>query len=101
MRGGNKTGGVRLPVLRGILPISAAQLTSAIAAPPAPPMQTIMGSFFPSWILCAVAGVIGMVAVRQVLVLLHVHENLPVPLLTYLAVALIIACAVWLVFFIG
>jgi hypothetical protein len=41
-----------------------------------------------------------MVAVRQALVVLHVHENLPVPLLTYLAVALIIACAIWLVFFV-
>ena len=76
-------------------------MTAAITAFSAAPMQNIMGSFFPSWMLCAVAGIIGMVAVRQVLMLLHVHENLPVPLLTYLAVALIIACAVWLVFFIG
>jgi hypothetical protein len=50
--------------------------------------------------LCAVAGIIGMVAVRQALVVLHLHENLPVPLLTYFAVALIIACAIWLVFFV-
>ena len=80
--------------------LDARAMTSAIAASPAAPMQTIMGSFFPSWMLCAVVGIIGMVAVRQALVLLHVQENLPVPLLTYLAVALIIACAVWLVWFV-
>jgi YtcA family len=59
-----------------------------------------MGSFFPSWMLCAIAGIVVMVAVRQALVALHVHENLPVPLLTYFAVALIITCAIWLVFFV-
>jgi YtcA family len=75
-------------------------MTAAITPFSAAPMQNIMGSFFPSWMLCAVAGIVGMVAVRQALVVLHVHENLPVPLLTYLAVALIIACAIWLVFFV-
>ena len=75
-------------------------MTAAITAFSAAPMQNIMGSFFPSWMLCAVAGLIGIVAVRQVLVGLGVHENLPVPLLTYFAVALMIACAIWLVFFV-
>jgi YtcA-like protein len=74
-------------------------MTAAITPFSAAPMQNIMGSFFPSWMLCAIAGIVVMVAVRQALVVLHVHENLPVPLLTYLAVALIIACAIWLVFF--
>ena len=75
-------------------------MTAAITLFSAAPMQNIMGSFFPSWMLCAIAGVVVMVTVRQALVVLHVHENLPVPLLTYLAVALIIACAIWLVFFV-
>jgi hypothetical protein len=75
-------------------------MTAAITPFSAAPMQNIMGSFFPSWMLCAIAGIVVMVTVRQALVVLHVHENLPVPLLTYLAVALIIACAIWLVFFV-
>jgi YtcA-like protein len=75
-------------------------MTADITAFSAAPMQTIMGSFFPSWMLCVLVGVIGMVAVRQVLVVLHIHEHVPVPLLTYLAVSLVIACAIWLVFFV-
>ena len=75
-------------------------MTVAITIFSAAPMQNIMGSFFPSWMLCAIAGIVVMVAVRQALVVLHVHENLPVSLLTYLAVALIIACVIWLVFFV-
>ena len=70
-------------------------MTAAITAYSAAPMQNIMGSFFPSWMLCAIVGIVVMVAVRQALMALHVHENLPVPLLTYFAVALIIACAMW------
>ena len=58
-----------------------------------------MGSFFPSWLLCAVLGVVGAVAFRQVLLLADLDSRLLLPLLTYVAVAGATALAVWLACF--
>ena len=70
-------------------------LTACTAAP----AQNIAGSFFPSWLLCAVVGALGAVAVRAIIGATGMGTYVPLPLLTYPAIAGSITLALWLVFF--
>lgn len=62
----------------------------------AAPTQSILGSFFPSWMICALAGIAGAVAVRLVLSAAGIERAVPAPRLVHLAMAIAIAFAVWL-----
>lgn len=60
------------------------------------PSQNILGSYFPSWMICALAGLAGAVIVHRLLALASLDKTLPAPLLVYLAIAVALAFAVWL-----
>ncbi len=60
------------------------------------PSQTILGSYFPSWMVCTLAGMGATLVVRQVLILAGIDKTLPVPLLVYLALVIAFAFATWL-----
>ncbi len=60
------------------------------------PSQNILGSYFPSWMICALAGLGMTIVVRQVFVLTGIDKDLPVPLVVYLAVVVAFAFATWL-----
>ena len=62
----------------------------------AAPTQSILGSFFPSWMICALAGIAGSVAVRLILSVTGIGRSVPAPLLVDLATTVAIAFAVWL-----
>ena len=61
------------------------------------PSQAILGSYFPSWMLCAIAGMIFAIFVKQSLALIGIDKLLPVPPLVYAAVAVASTFAFWLV----
>ena len=61
------------------------------------PSRNILGSYFPSWMLCALAGIGAAVLVRQGLAAFGIDKALPAPLLVYLAFATFFAFATWLV----
>jgi hypothetical protein len=63
------------------------------------PLQNMLGSFFPAWMLCAAAGIAGAVIVRQVLCVLGANGHLIAPPLTYLCVAVAGTLFVWLLWF--
>jgi uncharacterized membrane protein YeaQ/YmgE (transglycosylase-associated protein family) len=63
------------------------------------PAQNMFGSFFPAWMLCAAAGVVGAVIMRQILYTLGVNRYLLAPPLTYLCIAVVGTLLVWLVWF--
>lgn len=65
----------------------------------ASPVQPIVGSYFPAWLICAVAGVIATAIIRQLLVLARLEAHLLSPPLTYLAMAIGIALLLWLLLF--
>jgi hypothetical protein len=75
---------VLLPVLAGC---------SAVARSPS---ISIFGSFFPVWILCAVAGVILTAIARVILIRTGIDEYLPVPALVYLCLAIGSSIGFWL-----
>jgi len=60
------------------------------------PSQTILGSYFPSWMVCALAGIGATVVMRQLLAVTGIGRTLPAPLLVYLALAAAFSFATWL-----
>jgi hypothetical protein len=61
------------------------------------PSQNILGSYFPSWMICALIGIAAAVAMRQIFVAIGVEEALPAPLAVHLALATAFAFAAWLI----
>lgn len=81
----------------GIALAGAASLTgcSTSHAPAIP----LFGAYFPSWLICLVAGSIGAVIVRVVFVRVGIDDGLPFRLLTYTCVAASIGFALALTIF--
>ncbi len=63
------------------------------------PTVFLAGAYFPAWLLCAVAGILGAVVVRVVLVAVGLDDGIPFRLLTYVAIAVAIGLVVSLVGF--
>ena len=63
------------------------------------PAQNVLGSFFPAWMLCAAAGIVIAVIMRQLLGAVGVNQNLIAPPLTYLCIAVSGTLVVWLLWF--
>lgn len=91
--GAERAGGVRREprLALGISPLALAGCSDA-------PSQTIFGSYFPSWMLCALAGLAGSIVLHLGLVAvgIDIDKVLPSPLIVDLAVAVFFAFAIWL-----
>ncbi len=74
-------------------------LAAALAGCSRSPSQDIMGSFFPSWLLCLLIGVVAAVVCRVVLARIGVAEHVLAPMLAYPAAGLAVTFLVWLVWF--
>jgi YtcA family len=60
------------------------------------PTLDLFGSYFPSWMLCAAAGIVAAVVIRQVLAIIGLGEYVVAPLLTYAGFALSATWLIWL-----
>jgi len=63
------------------------------------PSFNVLGSYFPGWIACIVASILLTALVRFALNRLQWEQRVPALPLFYLAIALIIACLIWLIAF--
>lgn len=63
------------------------------------PTFNILGSFFPSWILCGVIGILLAVASRLFFVHIKLEEQLKPLILVYPCLALFFTFTLWLLFF--
>jgi YtcA family len=61
------------------------------------PSFDILGSFFPAWLLCVAASLVVTLAVRWLLLQLHIVVAYPV--LTYPSLTALFTFALWLAFF--
>ena len=61
------------------------------------PSQNILGSYFPSWMICALLGIVLAVATRRGFTLAGIDKAIPSPLMVYLAFSVFFAFAIWLV----
>ena len=79
--------------------IGQAWLAATLAGCTKAPAQDLFGSFFPAWMLCAVAGIGGAILLRVVLGLAGVMPFVPAPALTFIAIAVAVTLLVWLLWF--
>lgn len=63
------------------------------------PTVNILGSFFPSWILCGVLGLLLTVAVRLIFVKTKFEQEIAPLILVYPCLAAFFTFTIWLVFF--
>jgi len=63
------------------------------------PVVNIAGANFPSWLLCAIVGTLMAAGFRPVFAATGVEPHLGPRLLIYPCLAILLACAVYLVFF--
>lgn len=61
------------------------------------PSRNILGSYFPTWMLCALLGIAGVILVRMALMKTGIDAELPVPVLVYLSLWVAVTLAIWLV----
>jgi hypothetical protein len=61
------------------------------------PSFDILGSFFPAWLVCLALGLLVKVAIRWLLLRLHIVIALPI--LTYPSLTALATLALWLAFF--
>ncbi len=61
------------------------------------PSRNILGSYFPSWMVCALVGIALAIAARATFKALGILEELPVPLVVMLAIACAGTFAMWLI----
>jgi hypothetical protein len=61
------------------------------------PSRNILGSYFPSWMVCALVGIAAAVIGRAILKATGLLGELPAPLAVLLAIACAVTFSVWLV----
>ena len=71
-------------------------LVSTLAACSASPSRNILGSYFPTWMICALLGLLGAVALRAVFGKAGIDAALPVPVVVYLCAWITVTLAIWL-----
>jgi hypothetical protein len=64
------------------------------------PIFDIAGAYFPAWILCIIAGGIGTLIARNILVRLSLDSHLWWKSFAYFGVFITLSCWIWIIFFI-
>jgi len=80
-------------------PLNSVMSGLAMLAMPAcssAPSRSILGSYFPSWMICAIVGFIAAIAARGILRIWGIDKELPVPVVVYLAILVAFTFATWL-----
>jgi hypothetical protein len=63
------------------------------------PTVDVIGSYFPAWIVCIIAGIFSTVIVRLLLVGLTVHRYILLKPVVYVGMTAFFTALVWLMFF--
>lgn len=63
------------------------------------PVFNVLGSYFPGWIACILAGIIVAVLIRTLLHRRELEKRVAGLPLFYLSIALLVACVCWLIAF--
>ena len=75
----------------------AATLLGLLGGCDGAPSRNILGSYFPSWMVCALVGLALALAARAIFKALGMLEELPVPLIVMLAIGCAGTFAMWLI----
>jgi hypothetical protein len=80
-------------IKRGVIVVAA---LLPLAGCSAAPSTNILGSYFPSWMICVLIGMGLALVFRWVLVKLGIEKELPAPIVVYLAATTAFSFAAWL-----
>jgi hypothetical protein len=75
----------------------AATLPGLLAGCDGAPSRNILGSYFPSWMVCALIGLALALAARTIFKALGILNELPVPAVVMLAIGCAGTFAIWLI----
>jgi YtcA family len=85
------------PQARGGLHVALTLISVAtLSACSGSPSRNILGSYFPTWMICALLGLLGVVVLRAILGKTGINETLPIPVVVYLCTWLTVTLAIWL-----
>ena len=87
------------PAMPGARTGAAAGLCALLSGCTRAPSYSILGSFFPVWLFCGIAGILLAFGVHVILVRLERDHELEPPLLVYPSLAMLFTLGLWLVFF--
>jgi len=79
--------------------VSTALLLVGCGETPHAPTVDIIGSYFPSWIVCIVVGLVLALVLRLLLIGLKIDAYVRLKLIVYMCAAVCFALVVWLMFF--
>jgi YtcA family len=82
-----------------LLTVPSVMLASGMAGCRRAPTFNILGSFFPSWLICLFAGIVLAAVVNRIFVRVALDKEILWPVVVYPCLALLFACALWLVLF--
>lgn len=63
------------------------------------PTFNILGSFFPSWLICLFAGIILAAIIKRVFVRLALDKEILWPVIVYPCFVILFSCLLWLIVF--
>jgi hypothetical protein len=63
------------------------------------PTFNILGSFFPSWLVCLFAGIILAIIVNRIFARFGLEKEILWPIIVYPCTTLLFACLLWLILF--
>jgi hypothetical protein len=63
------------------------------------PSFSILGSFFPAWLLCLVAGILLTAVANRVLAFCKLENQIRWSIVVYPSLTIFFACTLWLIFF--
>lgn len=86
-------------LLRSIASFSAFGCLLALIGCQYAPNISILGSFFPAWLVCIVIGIVLASASRWLLVQMKLASHIKWTIVVYPCLALFFACTLWLIFF--
>jgi YtcA family len=91
------TRGASPRAIRKVLTLTGAfLLTCMISGCNGSPSRNILGSYFPSWMVCALVGLTAALVARMALKASGLLSELPVPLVVLLSIGCAITFALWL-----
>jgi YtcA family len=90
---GNRIYAAARGLLRGATGTAVFTLLSGCSSAPS---RSILGSYFPSWMICVLVSMCLTIVVRAVLAKVGIEDELPAPIVVYLAFTLAFSFALWL-----
>ena len=85
-----------IPMLQVCAALAGAALVAGCSRAPS---FSILGSFFPAWLLCIIAGMVLAALTYRVLVHFKLEQHIIWSIAVYPCIALFFACVLWLIFF--